>query len=122
MTPIDLKAKFGRKWRIVLDESADGDWEDPWNYIVPCRHGHLYPAGGDYLGAATNRSGAIVRKLQAIDGAEVVADGSDGANVIFPEEKLSAVKRVMKPRGVRRLSPAQRAALAKDGPPNDPPQ
>jgi hypothetical protein len=120
MKPIDLKAKFGRKWQVSLDESASGCWADPWNYIIPCRHGHLYPAGGDYLGAATNRSGAIVRELKAIDGVEVVADGSDGANVIFREKKLSAVQRVMKPLEVRRLSPAQRAALARDDPPNDP--
>lgn len=112
MNAIDLKAEFGRKWQIGLDEAARGRWADPWNFRVLCRHGHLYPAGGDLLGAATDRSGAIVRKLRAIDGAKVVADGEDGANVIFPVSKLRSVQRVMKPRTARRLSPAQLAALA----------
>jgi hypothetical protein len=112
MRPIDLRAEFGDKWRIELDESAKGRWADPWNYVVPCRHGHLYPVGGDFLGAATNRSGAIVRKLREIEGVELVADGEDGANVTFHRARLRFIQRVMRPRSVRRLSPAQRAALA----------
>jgi hypothetical protein len=112
MTPIDLKAEFGGKWQIGLDEAARGRWADPWNYIVPCRHGHLYPVDGDRIGAATNRAGAIVRKLRGIDGVDVFQDGEDGANVVFHRAKLRFIARVMKPRTSRQLSPAQRAALA----------
>lgn len=112
MTPIDLKAEFGGKWQIGLDEAARGRWADPWNYIVLCRHGHLYPAGGDRIGAATDRAGAIVRKLRAIEGVEIFQDGEDGANAVFDRAKLRFIQRVMKPRTVRQLSPAQRAALA----------
>jgi hypothetical protein len=112
MNPIDLKAEFGRKWQIGLDEAARGRWADPWNFIVRCKHGHLYPVDGDRIGAATDRAGAIVRKLRAIDGVEVFQDGEDGANVVFHRAKLRFIARVMKPRLVRQLSPAQRAALA----------
>lgn len=112
MTPIDLKAEFGGKWQIGLDEAACGRWADPWNYIVRCKHGHLYPVDGDRIGAATDRAGAIVRKLRAIDGVEVFQDGEDGANAVFDRAKLRFIQRVMKPRPARQLSPAQRAALA----------
>jgi hypothetical protein len=112
MKPIDLKAEFGGKWQIGLDEAARGRWADPWNYIVPCRHGHLYPVDGDRIGAATNRAGAIVRKLRAIDGVDVFQDGEDGANVVFHRAKVRFIARVMKPRTARQLSSAQRAALA----------
>ncbi len=112
MKPIDLKAEFGGKWQIGLDEAANGRWADPWNYIVRCRHGHLYPAGGDRIGAATDRAGAIVRKLGAIEGVDVFQDGEDGANVVFHRAKLRFIARVMKPRPVRQPSPAQKAALA----------
>jgi len=112
MNPIDLKAEFGGKWQIGLDEAAGGRWADPWNYIVRCRHGHLYPVDGDRIGAATDRAGAIVRKLRAIDGVEVFQDGEDGANAVFHRAKLRFIARVMKPRSARHLSPAQRAALA----------
>lgn len=113
MEPIDLQAEFGRRWRIDLDPAAAGRRKDPWLFTVRCRNGHLYPAGGDRIGAATNRSGAIVRRLRAIPGAEVVADGTDGANVVFPRAALRYVARVMKPRSCRQLSPTHAAALAR---------
>ena len=112
MNVIDLRAEFGGKWQIGLDEAARGRWADPWNYIVRCRHGHLYPVDGDRIGAATDRAGVIVRKLRAIDGVEIFQDGEDGANVVFHRAKLRYIARVMKPRSVRQLSPAQRTALA----------
>jgi len=112
MNCIDLKAEFGGKWQIGLDEAARGRWADPWNYVVRCRYGHLYPVDGDRIGAATDRAGAIVRKLRTIDGVDVFQDGEDGANVVFHRAKLRYIARVMKPRSARQLSPAQRSALA----------
>lgn len=112
MNCIDLKAEFGGKWQIGLDEAARGRWADPWNYVVRCRYGHLYPVDGDRIGAATDRAGAIVRKLRTIDGVDVFQDGGDGANVVFHRAKLRYIARVMRPRSVRQLSPAQRSALA----------
>ena len=113
MKPIDLEVEFGRRWRIELDEAANGRWKDPWLFTIPCRNGHLYPAGPDLIGAATNRAGAIVRKLRAIPGVVVEADGTDGANVVFTRAALRHVARVMKPRSCRKLSPAHAAALAR---------
>ena len=113
MAPIDLQAEFGRRWRIDQDESAGGRLRDPWLATIPCRHGHLFAAGPDSIGAATNRPGAIVRKLRSIPGVELVADGSDGANVVFGRSALPSVARVMKPRSRRQLSPAHAAALAR---------
>jgi hypothetical protein len=113
MKPIDLEVEFGRRWRIELDEAASGRRRDPWLLTIPCRNGHLYPAGPDLIGAATNRPGAIVRKLRAIPGVTVEADGTDGANVIFTRAALRHVARVMKPRSCRKLSPSHAAALAR---------
>ena len=113
MKPIDLEVEFGRRWRVELDEAAGGRRKDPWLFTVPCRNGHLYPAGPDLIGAATNRAGAIVRKLRAIPGVVVEADGTDGANCTFTRAALRHVARVMKPRSCRKLSPAHAAALAR---------
>ena len=113
MKPIDLEVEFGRRWRIELDEAANGRRKDPWLFTVPCRNGHLYAAGPDLIGAATNRSGAVVRKLRAIPGVVVEADGDDGANVVFSRAALQHVARVMKPRSCRKLSPSHAAALAR---------
>ena len=111
--PLNLEVEFGRRWRIELDEAAGGRRKDPWLFTVPCRNGHLYPAGPDLIGAATSRPGAIVRKLRAIPGVVVEADGTDGANVVFTRAALRHVARVMKPRSCRKLSPAHVAALAR---------
>jgi hypothetical protein len=111
--PIDLEVEFGRRWRIELDEAANGRRKDPWLLTIPCRNGHLYPAGPDLIGAATNRAGAIVRKLRTIPGVVVEADGTDGANVVFTRAALRYVARVMKPRSCRKLTPAHAAALAR---------
>lgn len=111
-TPIDLRAEFGAKWRIELDPAARGRWSDPWNYKVACRHGHLFPVSDCLIGVATDRPGVIVRKLRSIDGLEVVADGDDGVNAVFPRDCIQAVARVMKPRRRRQVTAAQAAALA----------
>jgi len=111
--PLDLEVEFGRRWRIELDEAANGRRRDPWLFTIPCRNGHLYAAGPDLIGAATNRAGAIVRKLRAIPGVVVEADGTDGANVVFTRAALRHVARVMKPRSCRKLTPAHAAALAR---------
>jgi hypothetical protein len=111
--PIDLEVEFGRRWRIELDEAAGGRRKDPWLFTVPCRNGHLFAAGPDLIGAATNRPGAIVRKLRTIPGVVVEADGDDGANFTFTRAALRHVARVMKPRSCRKLSPAHAAALAR---------
>ena len=113
MKPIDLEVEFGRRWRIELDEAAGGRRKDPWLFTIPCRNGHLYPAGPDLIGAATSRAGAIVRKLRAIPGVAVEADGDDGANVVFSRAAIRYVARVMKPRSCRKLSAAHAAALAR---------
>ena len=112
MIPIDLEKEFGHRWRIELDEAAAGRRGDPWMFLIPCRHGHLYAAGPDLIGAATNRAGAIVRKLREIPGVTVVADGTDGCNAVFSREALRHVARVMKPRSLRKLSKSHAAALA----------
>lgn len=113
MTPINLEVEFGRRWRIDVEESASGRRNDPWLFVVPCQNGHLFPAGPDLIGAATNRPGAIVRRLRTIPGVVVEADGTDGANVVFPRSAVRAVARVMKPRSRRKLSSAHAAALAR---------
>jgi hypothetical protein len=112
-SPVDLRAHFGRRWRIALDEAARGHWRDPWLFIIPCRYGHLFPVDDQRIGAASDHPGAIARKLRAIPGAEVLADGDDGVNVAVPLGNVADVARILKPRRVRLASAAQREALAK---------
>ena len=79
----------------------------PWSYTVRCKYEHLYPVEVDHPGAATDRSGLIVRELRATDGVDIFQDGEDGANVVFHLAKLRFIARVMKPKSIRKLSSAQ---------------
>ena len=112
-TPIDLRADFGHRWQIGLDEAAGGRWKDPWHFLIACQHGVIVPWGGDLLGASTHHGGSIARRLLKLPGVDVMHDGDDGATVKFPFSMLKAVTAVMKPRSLRRVTPPQAAALAK---------
>ena len=111
-TPIDLRAEYGHRWRIGLDEAAAGRWKDPWYFQVLCRNGHICSWGGDLLAASTHGAGAVANRLMKLSGVEIVHDGDDGATVVFPKPLLKSVTAVMKPRAVRRATPAQLAVLA----------
>ena len=111
-SPIDLRAEFGHRWRIGLDEAAAGRWKDPWYYRIVCRYGDIVPWGGDLLAASTHGAGAVANRLMTLAGVEIVHDGDDGATVVFPKPLLKSVTAVMKPRTVRRATPAQLAVLA----------
>lgn len=112
-TPINLRAEFGHRWKISLDEAAGGRWNDPWNYKVVCRHGHISPWGGDFLAASTTHAGAVANRLMKLAGVGVVHDGDDGVTVVFPRGLLKTVAAVMKPRSTRHVTSAQATVLAR---------
>lgn len=110
-TPINVRTEFGHRWRIGLDEAAAGRWHDPWNFKILCRYGDICPWGGDLLAASTYTAGAVANRLMKLAGVTVVHDGDDGATVVFPASMVRTVTALMKPRSVRRATPAQAAAL-----------
>ena len=113
-TPIDLRAEFGHRWKIGLDEAAAGRWKDPWHFQILCHYGAIVPWGGDLLGASTAstlRGGPIAKRLLRLPNVEVIHDGDDGATVIFHRHDLKPVADLLKPRRTRRANPAQLAAL-----------
>ena len=117
MDCINLKDRFGGRYRVVYEESYFAEHgqtaraDDPWLQVLLCQHGHIYPHGGELLAAATDKRGGIAKKLAALDCTTVVQDGSDGANVVFPVEHFDEVARIMKARKRRRLSPEHRRKL-----------
>ena len=114
---IDLKKRFGKRWKITYEESHGAEFgehgrtSDPWLMIVPCQHGHLFPWGGDLLAASTDKRGGVARKLLALDCTQVRQDCDDGVTVSFHIDDVKAVAKLMKPRTRRRLSPEHRAKL-----------
>ena len=78
---INLKERFGRRYRIGRDPSYYGEYgpnaitPDPWYYTVECQHGHIFPWGGETLAVSTKNRGPITTALSALPVCEVQQDG-----------------------------------------------
>jgi hypothetical protein len=111
---IDLKATYGDRYRIELDESANlggiSRDEMPWYYRVACQHGHVYLHGENTLGAFSG--GLIVgKRLLALPGVTPHQRGDLEVSVTFPPDLFPEVAALLKPLKRRRLSDEHKARL-----------
>jgi hypothetical protein len=119
MECVNLRERFGRRYRIAYEESYHVQYgpharvEDPWLQIIPCQRGHIYPWGSSTLAASTNGRGPTARKLAALPFATVHQDGDDGVTVLFPMERFPEVAELMHPKRRRQMTEEQRQAAAK---------
>ena len=119
MNCINVKQRFGEKYRVDYEESYYAQYgpnarvEDSAYRILLCRNGHICPWGGSNLAACTDRPGRTVNRLKALPFTTVAQDGTDGANVVFDVAHFDEVAEIMRPRKRRRrdLTPEQRAEL-----------
>jgi hypothetical protein len=109
---IDIREKFGRRYKIHSEES---NTRDPWLSKIVCQHGHIYPHGGEFLGAATNHRGKIAKTLKNLPCITVTQDGNDGINATFHVDDFGKVAKVMKPRLRRVLSEDHKRRLHEAG-------
>jgi len=112
MKCINLKTKFGSKHRITYEDPIFKGNRDPWHLILLCQHGHIYPFGGNYLGASTDKSGPIARQLRDMECCTTVQVGSDGTNVSFHVDDFAQVAALMRPRRRRQGRPLTEAEKA----------
>ena len=116
MNCIDLRARFGDRYRLGTDPSLEAERtefraeERRWLTTILCRHGEIIPWGGFKLAACTSGAGSIGKRLRALPFVEVAQNGQDGRNVVFDLEHFDEVAEIMQPRRRRRLSPEARAA------------
>jgi len=117
-TCIDLKERFGDKYRIENEEPATAWNTDPWYFIIPCRNnaGHIYPYGGNMLGFASNgRHPKMCKQIASLPGAEVWQDGDDGQNVIFPVDVFDQVAQIVHLKQKKQVSEEERQRLREMG-------
>jgi len=118
MKCIDLKQRFGDRFKVAYEESyyaeygPDARTVDPWLMIILCQHGEICPWGDDNLAACTNHAGPIANRLKALPYTQVAQDGDDGANVVFDVKHFDKVAQIMKPRRRRQVTEAERQRLA----------
>jgi hypothetical protein len=117
-TCINLKERFGRRYRVSYEESyhaerGDGARAaDPWLMIVPCRYGHVFPHGGTMLAASIDGHPNVAGVLRRLPCCRVHQDGDNGElTVLFDVADFAKVARIMRPRRRRQVSPQERDRL-----------
>ena len=117
---MDLNKKYGRKWRISLDESFDAEVDpitrkEKWRYYeIKGRHGMVYPYSENQLAVCVT-SRVIAKRLSKKEGVVMVLDAECETVFHFPESDLDLVAGAIRARKKRRLSPEQRSRLIKVG-------
>ena len=118
MGAINLQEQFGKRYRVVLEESwqhepeGSKEAEKPWSMEMRGRRGFVYP-GGDYLVANTETYPAM-RALQKM-GLELMRHGQNEACFRFEPAQMDAVAKVLGLRKRRQMTPEQLEMLAKGG-------
>lgn len=115
---INLKERFGRRFRVAYEESyraaygANARTEDPWLMAILCRYGHIYPHGGTTLAASIDGHPNVASQLRRLACCRVRQDGDGGElTVHFDVADFSAVARILRPRRRRQVTPEQREEL-----------
>lgn len=119
---IDLKARFGRQYRVTFEESYHAERPDfrareaVWLRQIPCRYGSVFPFGGSRLAASVDGFPKVAGRLRRLGCVEVVQDGDFGElTVSFDVADFPKVARIMRPRRRRQVSPAERERLRRMG-------
>jgi hypothetical protein len=116
MTPtcINLRERFGEKYRIGFEEAAENR-NDPWMMTIPCRFGTIHPNGGENLAIEVDGHPRIAKKVGAIPGIVLHQDGDDEKTFVFPTDLFDQVAAIVEPKQVKRLTDEQRARLVEAG-------
>jgi hypothetical protein len=116
MTPtcINLRERFGERYRIGFDEAAEGK-NDPWEMTILGRFGTIYPHGGDYLAVEIDRHPRIAKQVAAIPGVVLHQDGDDEKTFVFPVSLFDQVAAIVEPKRIKQLTGEQKAKLVEAG-------
>lgn len=111
MNCIDLKQRFGKRYKIGVEESVEQPSRniDPWYWEIPCRLGpknwksRIYPYGGEYL-AVMVTSAIVANRMNGWPELEASQDAEDAMVFIFHVDHLPKTARAVRVRTRRQLS------------------
>ena len=112
MTPPNLQALFGARFRIGRDPAAQtcAEKREPWMQTLLCRNGVIYPHGANRL--AVECKGATASRLMTLRGITVHQQGDTDWTLTFDPAAFDAVAAIVKPRKRRLQSEEQKVACA----------
>ena len=118
MDCINLKERFGDRYRVAYEESYKAEYgedayrEDPALMIIPCRVGQIFPWGGSMLAVSVDGHAKVAGRLRRMPCCQVAQDGDDGTTLTFNVKAFDKIARIARPHRRPRLSPERRAELA----------
>jgi len=119
VVPINLKEKYGDRFKIGLDEAAFCEGEskkDPWYFMILCKYGDIYPVSDVKLGFHCTGEKIRGRLHKEHPEIEVHNWSDDGEAIfIFDQEQFGIIAEYAKPRRRRRLKNTDRLRLANAG-------
>jgi hypothetical protein len=114
MDCIDLRTRFGERYRVVVEESAGRGNRDPWYWIVPGKYGKIYPHGGEHL-AVMVTSTRVANSMRLWPELEVTQDAEDAVCFKLHVDHFRKVASRVRGKTRRRLSAQHRRKLAEAG-------
>lgn len=117
MICVNLRERFGSKYRIAFDEAYDargkrGDNIDPWYMELPCRRGTIYPYGRDVLAVMVDGRPLTAAQLANLSGCRLIQDGDQEKTFLFDVAHFDTVAAIVRPYRKRQVSDAERERLA----------
>ena len=117
---INLKRRFGRRYRVTYEESYRVEHgsrvvqEVPELLVLLCRYGEVFPHGGNLLGASVGGHPNVAGRLRRIKCCRIHQDGDFGElTVLFDAADFRKVAKIMRPRRRRQITPEQKVELVR---------
>lgn len=115
MNCVNLKERFGKRFKITFDECYDPrnrpkDSLDPWMMQIPCLRGIIYPHGGTTLAVEVDYRTPTAKRLAELDCCRLYQDGDQEKTFHFDVADFATVAKIVKPRRRRRMTDAQKQA------------
>ena len=116
-----MRDRFGDRFQIGYDPAYAAERgrgaraDEPWLQVIPCKHGHVFPWGGELLAFSADVPGSVANRLARLSWVTVCQEGSDGLTVTFPATRFDEIAQLAKPLRRRRLTPENRNKLVLAG-------
>ena len=108
--PVNLRERFGDRYRISYDPAREGRDPDPWLQTIPCRGGiTIYPFGGTTLAVEVDYHCHVSKALRDM-GLRVHQEGDREHTFLFDVADFDRVAAVVKPHRRRQWTEAARQA------------
>ena len=107
---INLKEKFGDKYRITKDPAVEKGTKkvDPIYWIIPCRLGEIFPYGGKYLAVMVTKP-RIAQQMKKWKELEVTQDAEDAVIFKFHVKDFDKIAERVLPHKRPKISNSERA-------------